>query len=369
VVRREEVPPSLVGGASKVRPQQGSIDVLLIRLDHRIRFEAEPAKYAGVVEALGRHPSILARYGNIATWPSGAMTTGSGRAGAPSEPPPPRAQLYSGMGNGAWQNTQVFDGAGAQELLLSGLSVDASGATVATYETRQDLAANVLGYASYLWRGGTTATLSTPNATSNGALLQTVGSSITKDGALRLVDANGYHVILPRDGDVPRSVMIPGTTPVPTAGCPVTNLTHNNPSKCMGHSGETCTLKGSNLLLTTEPLRTGDGALWVIFARQDSEQDVVLRDYTSGVSDPLVYCATDVEADRTTSNLYVARLASAQATTADVRLRIPLPSGPIGFTTGAESRFRARGNRLFLAYRFGTSTSPYRYLVLDTSLL
>ncbi|HEX2661056.1 MAG TPA: hypothetical protein VHU40_22405, partial [Polyangia bacterium] len=124
-------------------------------------------------------------------------------------------QLFSGTGAGSWQATQVFDGAGMRELLLSGLSVDASGAPAAMYETRQDLSVGVLGYASYLWRGGMTSTVGNPSATLGGALLQTVGDSITKDSAIRFTDADGYHLILPRDGEAPRALLVPGTALVP----------------------------------------------------------------------------------------------------------------------------------------------------------
>jgi len=135
---------------------------------------------------------------------------------------------------------------------------------------------------------------------------------------------------------------------------------------CEGHAGATCTLKGSTLLLVQGPERTDDGALWFVYSRQDIDHDVVLRDYNSGGMDALTYCAADVEVERTTSALYVARAASAEASTVELRLKVPLTSvsTPGGLVTDA--RFQARGNRLFLAYG---SASPYRYLVFDASRL
>jgi len=290
-----------------------------------------------------------------------------------SHPPDPgyyrsfTLQLFSGSGAGAWQATQVFAGAGSQELLSSALSVDATGAVVATYGTRLDLSSGSLGYASYLWRGGMTSALATPSPTMDGALLQTPGDSTTKDSVIRFIDNDGVQLVLPRPGDPPRALVVPGSAHIPLDGCPVGGFDRGNrPLTCGGHAGKMCTLRGSTLLLTQGPERTDDGAIWFVYARQDIEQDVVLRDYNSGGIDALTYCAADVTADRTTSNLYVARAASADATVVELRLKVPLsPSGMSG-SLDTEARFQARGNRLFLAYGVGY---PYRYLVLDAGRL
>lgn len=281
-----------------------------------------------------------------------------------------KLQLYSGSGAGAWQPTQVFDGAGAEELLSSRLSVDTTGATVAAYDTRLDLSSGSVGYATYLWRGGTTSPLSTPSPTLDGAVLVTVGDATTKDSVVSFTDDAGVHVIAPRAGDVPRALVVPGTTRVPLDGCAAGSFDRGSrPMSCYGHGGESCTLKGSNLLWSLGPRRTDDGALWFFYARQDVEQDVVLRDFTGGGSDPLTYCIADVKADRTTSNAFVARVASAQASAAELRLTMPLAASTMAASGSAQPAFQARGHRLFLAHGAGTTSSPYRYLVLDASRL
>jgi len=290
-----------------------------------------------------------------------------------SHPPEPgyyrsfTLQLFSGSGAGAWQTSQVLAGAGTQELMSSALSVDATGAVVATYRTRLDLSSGSLGYATYLWRGGMTSALSTPSATMDGALLQTPGDATTKDSVVRFGDSNGVQLVLPRPGDAPRALLVPGSARIPVDGCPVAGFDGGNrPLTCGGHAGKTCTLKGSTLPLTLGPQRTDDGAIWFVYTRQDIEQDVVLRDYNSGGSDALTYCAADVTADRTTSNLYIARAASADASRVELRLKVPLSSSGTPGMLESEARFLARGNRLFLAYGV---RYPYRYLVLDASRL
>jgi hypothetical protein len=275
-------------------------------------------------------------------------------------------QLFSGSGSGAWQATEVFAGAGTQELMSSALSVDATGAVVATYRTRLDLSSGSLGYATNLWRDGMTSALSTPSPTVDGSLLQTPGDPTTKDSAVRFVDDEGVHLVLPRADALPRALVVPGSARVPVSGCPVDFDRGSRPLNCAGHAGETCTLKGSSLTLMHGPERTDDGALWFAYWRQDIDQDVTLRDYNSGGMDALTYCAADVKADRTTANLYVARAASAEASLIELRLKIPLSSSGMPTTVETEARFQARGNRLFLAYGV---RYPYRYLVLDANRL
>jgi hypothetical protein len=291
-----------------------------------------------------------------------------------SHPPEPgyyrsfTLQLFSGSGAGVWQTTQVFAGADTQELISSALSVDATGAVVATYRTRFDLSAGSLGYATYLWRDGMTSALSAPGPTLDGAFLQTPGDSTTKDSALRFADDDGVHLVLPRDGDLPRALVVPGSAYVPVGGCPVAGigLSGAGPPTCGGHAGEMCTLRGSTLLLIQGPQRTEDGALWFAYSRQDVDQDVVLRDYSSGGMDPLAYCAADVKADRTTSNLYIARAASADASAIELRLKVPVSSSGMPGALMSDVRFQARGDRLFLAYG---AQAHYRYLVLDAGRL
>lgn len=269
---------------------------------------------------------------------------------------------------GSWQTTRVFDGGGTQELLgAAALSVDAAGQVVATYDTRLDLAGGGLGYAAYLWRGGSTATLSTPSPTWQGEMLRTPGDAASKDSVVKVTDGEGVHLVFPRVGQLPRALVVPGTTAAALTGCPV-SFAAGMPPTCSGHAGASCTLKGASLIFASQPQRTDDGAVWFLFARQDVEQDVVLRQYTSGVSDPLMYCTADVKADRTTTNLYVARVAAGAAATAEVRLRIPL-GGPGSSLLTTEARVRPSGNKLVLAYRFGAANAPYRYLVFDTGRL
>ena len=96
---------------------------------------------------------------------------------------------------------------------------------------------------------------------------------------------------------------------------------------------------------------------------------MTLRDWTSGGSDALTYCAADVTAERTTSSIYIARAASPDAATAELRLRLPVVPTDTPSVVSTEARVKARGNKLVLAYRTGNSAAPYRYLVFDTSRL
>ena len=128
----------------------------------------------------------------------------------------------SSDGGGTWQTTQVFDGAGTQELMSASLSSDATGELVATYDTRLDLssAATTLGYAAYLWRGGSTSSLSTPSATWEGELLHTPGDATSQDSVVRFSDTQGIHLVFPRAGQAPRDLLVPGTAPAPLGRLP-----------------------------------------------------------------------------------------------------------------------------------------------------
>ena len=279
-----------------------------------------------------------------------------------------KVQLFSGSGAGTWQSTPVFDGAGTQELLAPALGLDAMGAPVLIYDARLDLGGGGLGYATYLWRNGMTSALSTPTAALRGAILQTPGDATTADNAVRFDDDQGIHLVIPRAGAAPDSMLIPGTARVPLDGCPVGGFDRGSmPRTCQGHGGESCTLKGAALLLADGPRRTDDGTIWFAYAMQRIDEDVTLRDYSSGGPDANTYCFADLKADRTTTDLYIARL-SPHAAMVDLRLRVPLGGAP-QFNAASGVRLQTRGDQLFVAYRVGDSTASYRYLVLDATRL
>jgi hypothetical protein len=263
----------------------------------------------------------------------------------------------------------VFDAAGASEVWDPTVAVDHDGRPAIFFETeaKADSAQSL-----YAWRAGGAAAPLTGPVASRLATFEAAATTTADAGPIvSEVDADGLHVWLFRGGALARDAGLAGAfAGEQLTGCGAVNSVQGTPGRGCGASKDmACTVRGDGFYSYAHALgNTADGTTWAVYLVEHTDADVVLRESCTTGPDSYCSCSLQVVTDRTTADLFVARVPATDAAGGlDPRLRVRL-GATINTETDGIASVVARGS---LLYVMATTTAgpPYRYLIIDTSRL
>lgn len=281
-------------------------------------------------------------------------------------------RLATGDGSGSWTYGAVFDAAGASEVWDPTVAVDRDGRPAVFFETeaKADTAQSL-----YAWRtGGMAAPFTCPVASRLATFEAAATTSADAGPIVSEVDADGLHVWLFRGGALARDAGLAGAfAGEQLTGCGPVNSVMGTPNRgCQGSKDMACTLRGDGFYSYAHALgNTADGTTWAVYLVEHTDADVVLRESCTVGQDPSCSCSPQVVTDRTTADLFVARVPAADAAGGlDPRLRVRL-GVTINSETDGIASVVARGSLLYVVANTAAPVvgAPNRYLIIDTSRL
>lgn len=280
-------------------------------------------------------------------------------------------RLATGDGSGSWTYDVVFDAAGASEVWDPTVAVDRDGRPAVFFETAPADNAQSL----YAWRTGGAAAPFTGPVASRLATFEAAATTTADAGPIvSEVDADGLHVWLFRGGALARDAGLAGAfAGEQLTGCGAVNSVEGTPNRgCQGSKDMACTLRGDGFYSYAHALgNTADGTTWAVYLVEHTDADVVLRESCTVGQDPSCSCSPQVVTDRTTADLFVARVPAADAAGGlDPRLRVRL-GATINSETDGIASVVARGSLLYVVATTAAPVigAPNRYLIIDTSRL
>jgi len=280
-------------------------------------------------------------------------------------------RLATGDGSGSWTYDVVFDAAGDSEVWDPTVAVDRDGRPAVFFETEAKTAS---AQSLYAWRAGGAAAPFTGPVASRLTTFQAAATTADAGPIVSEVDADGLHVWLFRGGAFVRDAGLAGAfAGEQLTGCGAVNSVEGTPNRgCQGSKDMACTLRGDGFYSYAHALgNTADGTTWAVYMVEHTDADVVLHESCSVGQDPSCRCSPQVVTDRTTVDLFVARVPTADAAGGlDPRLRVRL-GATINSETDGIASVVARGSLLYVVANTAAPVigAPNRYLIIDTSRL
>ena len=286
---------------------------------------------------------------------------------------PEVVRLATGDGSGSWTYDDVFDTAAASGVWDPTVAVDHDGRPAVFFETEA-----VTNYAQslYAWRPGGTAAPFTGPVVSRLATFQAAATTSADAGPIiSEVDADGLHVWLFRGGALARDAGLAGAfAGEQLTGCgPISSVRGTPNQGCPGSNNMACTMRGDGFYSYAHALgNTADGTTWAVYMVEHADVDGTIRHSCTSGPDSSCSCSLQVVTDRTTADLFVARVPAADAAGGlDPRLRVRL-GATINTETDGIASVVARGSLLYVVTTMLAGPAagvPNRYLIIDTSRL
>ena len=153
-------------------------------------------------------------------------------------------------------------------------------------------------------------------------------------------------------------------------GCGPISSVHGTPNQgCQGSKDMACTMRGDGFYSYAHALgNTADGTTWAVYVVEHADADGIIHESCTSGPDSSCSCSLQVVTDRTTADLFVARVPAADAAGGlDPRLSVRLGT-TINTETDGIASVVARGSLLYVVATT-TAGPPFRYLIIDTSRL
>ena len=286
---------------------------------------------------------------------------------------PEVVRLATGDGSGSWTYDDVFDTAAASGVWDPTVAVDHDGRPAVFFETEA-----VTNYAQslYAWRAGGVAAPFTGPVVSRLATFQAAATTSADAGPIiSEVDADGLHVWLFRGGALARDAGLAGAfAGEQLTGCgPISSVRGTPNQGCPGSNNMACTMRGDGFYSYAHALgNTADGTTWAVYMVEHADVDGTIRHSCTSGPDSSCSCSLQVVTDRTTADLFVARVPAADAAGGlEPRLRVRL-GATINTETDGIASVAARGSLLYVVTTMlagPAAGTPNRYLIIDTSRL
>jgi hypothetical protein len=281
-------------------------------------------------------------------------------------------RLATGDGSGSWTYDVVFAPGSGYGVWDPTVAVDHDGRPAVFFETE---AATDSAQSLYAWRAGGAAAPFTGPLVSRLATFGAAATTTADAGpVVSEVDADGLHVWLFRGGALARDAGLAGAfAGEQLTGCGPVNSVPGTPNRgCQGSKDMACTLRGDGFYSYAHALgNTADGTIWAVYLVEHTDADVVLRESCTAGPDSSCSCSPHVVTDRSTADLFVARVPAADAAGGlDPRLRVRL-GVTINSETDGIASVVARGSLLYVVANTAAPVigAANRYLIIDTSRL